>query len=326
MKLKDVGERSLLELARQICEEGSPIIVSVGDDGAAIRIEKDTLVTTTDMLIEKIHFPSNASTQHIGKKAVVTNLSDLAAMGAKPLGLIFSLGAPGETEVDFISELLQGMNSTARKYGAYVVGGDLNEAEEIIISGAAFGEAEEEELLLRSGAKSGDIIGMTGELGIAAAGLRAILNDISIEDKENLEKGFQNPVARTEEGRVLSQSGQVTSAIDITDGLASNLWQISEMSGVGLIIDEGELPIPQEVRDFSREQGIDLDELTLYAGEDFELLFTVSPEGWDDVAAGVRELGTKISKIGEVKGEEGVFIKRDDELEELPDRGYEHFK
>lgn len=325
MKLKDVGERSLLELAKRICERGSSVIVGVGDDGAATKIEKDTLVTTTDMLIEKIHFPSDASIQHIGTKAVVTNLSDLAAMGAKPLGLVFSIGAPGETEVDFISELLRVMNSTARKYGAYLVGGDLNEAEEIIISGAAFGEAEEE-LLRRSGAKKGDIIGMTGELGIAAAGVRAMLDDISMEDKEILKDGFQNPVARIEEGRILSQSGGVTSAIDITDGLASNLWQISGMSEVGLTIDGKKLPIPQEVRVFSKEQGIELDELTLYGGEDFELLFTARPDAWDDLAEGIRELGTKISRIGEVNAEGGVFIKREGELKELPDRGYEHFK
>lgn len=326
MKLKDVGERSLLELAQQICEAGPSVIVGVGDDGAAIKTEKDTLVTTTDMIIEKIHFPLNASVQYISTKAVVTNLSDLAAMGARPLGLVFSIGAPGETEVDFISELLQGMNSTARKYGVYLVGGDLNEASEIIISGAAFGEADEEELLLRSGARAGDIIGMTGELGIVAAGVRAMLEDISIENKELLKDGFKNPVARTKEGMVLSQSGGVTSAIDITDGLASNLWQISRMSEVGLVIDDEKLPIPQEVRDFSKEQGIELDELTLYGGEDFELIFTVRPDTWDDVATEIRKLGTKVSRIGEVNAKEGVSIKRKGELEELPDRGYKHFK
>lgn len=326
MKLEDIGEGALLKLARNICEKGPSVRVGVGDDGAAVEIEEGSIVATTDMLIEGVHFTPEIPPERIGKKAAVINLSDLAAMGADPLGLVYSLGAPGDTEENFISELLGAMNSTARNHGTYLVGGDLNEAEEVIISGTAFGRAAEGELLLRSGAEGGDLIGITGKLGASTAATKALLEDIPLEGKEPLKKTLLQPVARLEEGRILSESGQVTSAIDITDGLAANLWQISRMSNVGLVVDAERLPVSEAAQEFAKEQGMDLDELTLYGGEDFELLFTVRPGAWEGLEAEFRDLGTKISKVGKVEEGEGVRIRREGSLEELPDRGYEHFR
>ncbi|KXB06418.1 hypothetical protein AKJ53_00325 [candidate division MSBL1 archaeon SCGC-AAA382F02] len=326
VKLKDVGEKSLLKLARDICEEGPPVQVGVGDDGAAIKTEGESLVTTTDMLVEGIHFPSDVPIEKIGKKAVVVNLSDLAAMGAEPLGLVFSLGAPNEKEVEFLSDLLKGMNSTARSYDTYLVGGDLNEAEEVIIAGTAIGKVPEDEILLRSGAKPGDVIGLTGELGAAAAATEAILKDVSLKGEESLKKALFEPTARLEEGRILSESGEVTSAIDVTDGLASNLWQISRESEVELTVNFENIPISKAAKEFAEENELNLDTIALYGGEDFELLFTARPEAWDDLKTKIQDLGTEISKIGEVTSGEGVQIKRGNELEEMPDRGYEHFQ
>lgn len=326
MKLKDVGERALLELAREICERGSSVQVGVGDDGAAVGIGEGSLVVTTDMLVEDIHFTSQTPAEQIGKKAVVINLSDLGAMGAEPLGLVYSIGAPKETEFNFISELLNAMNSTARAHDTYIVGGDLNEAKEVIVSGTAFGRAHEGELMLRSGAEVGNFVGVTGELGAASAATKALINGISLEDNDSLKKTLLEPVARVKEGRVLSESGQVTSAIDITDGLAANLWQISRMSEVGLVVDAEELPVSEAARKFAEEQGEDLDNFVLYGGEDFELLFTARPEVWEHLEEKFEELGTRISRLGEVDEGEGVRIRRRGELEKLPDRGYEHFK
>lgn len=326
MKLKDVGERYLLDLARKICEKGPPVDVGIGDDGAVIEFDEGPIVTTTDMIIEGIHFRREAPIHYLSSKAVVTNLSDLAAMGAEPLGLIFSIGAPSETEVEFISELLEGMNSAAREYGASVVGGDLNEAKQIIISGAAIGGTGGRDPLLRSGAENGDIIGLTGELGATAAAIDAMKENISLEGKNQLKEALFEPTARVGEGRVLSKSEQVTSAIDITDGLASNLWQISRMSEVGLVIEDEKLPISPSAQEYAEERGKNLDDFVFSGGEEFELLFTVRPEAWEDLETEIRELGTKISKIGKVNSKEGVFLKRGGEIEELPDRGYEHFK
>lgn len=325
MKLEDVGERALLALTREICDKGYPVQIGVGDDAASVEIEEGSLVVTTDMLIGGIHFFSDASAEQIGKKAVVVNLSDLAAMGAKPLGLVYSIGAPGDMDVEFIPDILQAMNSTAREYGAYLIGGDLNEAKELIISGTALGTAKEDELLLRSGAKPGDVVAVTGELGASIAATKAVMSGVSLENKESLKRAFFEPVARVEEGRVLSESGKVNSAIDITDGLAANLWQISRMSGVKLIVDEDKFPINKAAREFAEEQAIDMDEIVLFGGEDFELIFTVRSEAWDDLSEKLLDLGTEATKIGVVEEGSGVFIERGEGPEMLSDRGYEHF-
>ncbi len=326
MKLKDVGERTLLELTRNICEKGPYVKVGVGDDGAVLEIGENLLVITTDMLISNVHFTLDTPSAQIGKKAVVVNLSDIAAMGADPIGLVYSVGTPANLEVEFVSDLLKSMNSTARKYGSSLVGGDLNEAEEIIVSGTAFGITTQERLLLRSGAEKGDIIGITGELGAATAAVKATLENIDFENKKDLKIALQEPTARVEEGKILSKSGKVTSAIDVTDGLAANLWQISKESDVGLTIEHGKLPINKDAKKLVREEGFDLDEIILYGGEDFELLFTVKPNGWKELKKKFEEIGTRISKIGRVKGNEGVTIRRNGKLEDLPDRGYEHFR
>lgn len=326
MKLEDVGERALLDLARDICEKGHPVSIGVGDDGAAVEIEEGELVVTTDMLIEGVHFSSDIPIEQMGSKAVIVNLSDLAAMGAKPLGLVYSIGVQKDKEVSFISELLRGMNSTARSYDAHLVGGDLNEAEEVIISGTAFGWAAEDELLKRSGAGAGDVIGVTGELGAATAATKVMVEGLSFEGREVLERAMLEPVARIKEGRILSESGRATSAVDITDGLAANLWQISRMSDVKMMVDYESFPISEAARDFAEEQDVDLDEFALYGGEDFELLFTVDSEAWEEVEEKIRDLGTKVTKIGKVEEGEGVYLRRGGEVEELSDRGYEHFR
>lgn len=326
MKLKEVGERALLRMVRGICDKGPQIELGIGDDAAAINIGDKYLVVSTDMLIGNVHFLPETPIERIGRKSVVVNLSDLAAMGANPLGLVFSIGAPRDIEYSFIKDLLESMNSIAREYDTYIVGGDLNESTEIIISGTAFGTTLKNQLLTRSGAREGDIICLTGDLGSAAAGLKIILDKLPRGENEGLLDAFHEPVARVKIGHLLAQSGVVTSTIDISDGLAANLWQISRMSEVKLIIDKEELPINPQVKKISDENNWNLDELTLFSGEDFELLFTVKREGWESLKENVNTGEVNITKIGEVSKGHGVYIKKNSRIEELPDRGYEHFR
>lgn len=325
MDLEDAGERALLKMARDLCAEGDPVSTGVGDDAAVVELDGKSLVVTTDMLVEGVHFPSETSPEMIGKKATVINLSDIAAMGAKPLGLVYSIGSPGSTDVGFVSRLLRAMNSAAREYGTYLVGGDLNESEQVIVSGTAFGVVEEGKALLRSGARTGDFVGVTGELGAASAAMKAKL-DGNLEEDSPLQEALLKPVARVEEGMILSETEGVNAAIDITDGLAANLWQISRMSEVELEVDYDRLPVSEAAEKFAEEAGEDSDDFVLYAGEDFELLFTARPESWSELTEKFEEIGTKITKIGEVEGGEGVFMEVAGEVRELPDRGYEHFR
>jgi thiamine-monophosphate kinase len=325
LKLSDVGERALIELARRICAKGPKVEVGIGDDAAAIDIDGRYLVVTTDMLVASQHFPPSTTAEQMGTKAVVVNLSDLAAMGAKPLGLVFSVGLPRHLEVKFVRRMIRSMDAAARKYGAYVVGGDLDESEEIIIAGTAFGVAGKGKLLTRSGARPGDIIAVTGSLGAAAAGLRILLEKLPTKGFEELIRAQLEPEARVREGIALAECGHVTAAIDVTDSLASNLWQISRMSGVKSILDRERVPIHPLVGRFAERWGLDVDEFALFGGEDFELLFTARPEGWLGVRRALKRVGTPVTAIGRVERGRGVYVEKDGKLEELPDRGYEHF-
>jgi len=325
VKVSDVGERAIVEFARRICKSGPRVKVGIGDDAAAVDIDGKYLVATTDMLIARTHFPKGTTAAQMGLKAVVVNLSDIAAMGAEPLGLIFSVGLPRTLSVRFVKDMIRGMDRTARSYGAYVVGGDLDESGEIIIAGAAFGLAKKGRLLTRSGARPGDLIAVTGELGAASAGLKILLDKIPVKGYERLVRAQLEPRARVKEGLALANSGSVTSAIDTTDSLAANAWQVSRTSRVKMIFDHEKLPINHVVKKFSRSRGLNVDDFALFGGEDFELLFTVRLSGWKKVQRASRRLGTAVTLVGRITKGRGVFIKRRGEIKNLPDRGYEHF-
>jgi thiamine-monophosphate kinase len=325
VKVSDVGERAIVEFARKICKSGPRIKVGIGDDAAAVDIDGKYLIATTDMLIARTHFPKGTTAAQMGLKAVVVNLSDLAAMGAEPLGLIFSVGLPRTLSVNFVKDMMREMDMVARSYGAYVVGGDLDESDEIIIAGAAFGLAKKGRLLTRSGARPRDLIAVTGELGAASVGLKILLDKIHVKGYERLVRAQLEPRAKVKEGLALANSGGVTSAIDITDSLAANAWQVSRMSKVKIIFDYEKLPISPAIKKFSRSRGLNVDDFALFGGEDFELLFTVRPSGWKKVQRAFRRLGTAVTLIGRVSKGRGVFIRRHGEAKKLPDRGYEHF-
>lgn len=326
MKLGDVGERALLDLARDICSKNPPIEIGLGDDAAAIDMDDEYLVVTTDMLVERIHFPSGTPVERMGHKAVVVNLSDLAAMGAEPLALVFSIGAPKNTEVYFMEKLLETMEASAQNYGANLVGGDLNESDDLIISGTAFGRVPKNQLLTRSGAEVGNSVVVTGELGMASAGTKIVLDQMGREGNEKLVKAFTDPVPRIKVGKILSESGAATSAIDLTDGLASNLWQLSRMSEVKLLIRWEKLPINLKVREFVKKHDLDLDDFVLYGGEEFELLSTIRKDKLKTVEEKIQAEGVRITAIGEVIEGKGVQLQRRGKTEEMPDRGYEHFR
>lgn len=326
MKLSDVGERALVELARRTFKSGPKVRIGIGDDAAAIDIDGSCLVATTDMLVASEHFPPGTSPEQMGLKAVVVNLSDLAAMGAEPLGLVFSVALPRELEVNFVERLLCSMDAVARKYGTYVVGGDLDESDEVIMAGTAFGLARKQEILTRSGARAGDIIAVTERLGAASAGLKILLKRFQAKGYRALIKAQLEPVARVKEGRILSRSGSVTSAIDITDGLAANLWQLARESKVKIIIDRAKIPEHQLVRKFAAQHGFDVDDFVLFGGEDFELLFTVRANEWEKVRRALKRAGTAATAIGRVAKGKGVFIQVERKTRTLPDRGYEHFR
>lgn len=324
MKLSEVGERALIKLARELFKHGPGVKVGIGDDAAALELDGKYLVTTTDMLVGRAHFPPETKPEQMGRKAVAVNLSDLAAMGAKPLALMFSVGLPRELEVGFVKKIIRGMDLEARRHGAYVVGGDLDESDDVIIAGAALGICSRGELMTRAGAKPGELLGLTGWIGAGAAGLRLLLKGLPRAGFEALVRAQLEPRPRVREGLALAKLG-VKAAIDITDGLASNLWQLARESKVKLVVDEARVPIHPLVKRFSKRFGVKLEELAWFGGEDFELLFSVKSKLWSKVERALQKLGTRVTAIGKVERGRGVFVQKQEKFEKLPDRGYEHF-
>lgn len=301
--------------------------VPFGDDVAAIPISDSRLaILKTDMLVNKTDVPQTMSLWQAARKAVIMNVSDFAAKGVRPLAVLVSLGLPATMTEKDVEEIGRGLNAGAREYGAYVVGGDTGEASDLVISVSLFGFAEKNLLMLRSGAKVGDIVAVTGSFGKSSAGLRVLLNDVKVSRKvrDALVESVFMPHARLNEGLALSETKAVTASIDSSDGLAWSLYEIANASKVGFLIDS--LPTAREVEEFARLNSLDPEKLTLYGGEEYELVFTVKPKLWGKAEKAVEKVGGKLRRIGEVTADRKTMLKLDGVKREIEARGYEHFK
>ena len=300
LKVSDIGEK---ELINYILSKSKDIIP---DDTAITKFRDTNLISTCDMLIESKHFPKEMSYFQMGFKAVTVNVSDLAAMGANPLGFLLSIALPKDLEVDYFKEIINGVVNACDYYEIPLIGGDTNEASEIIISGTALGLCENP--LMKNTAKHGDLICLTGDIGIAALGFN--LNGDNIYTKKSLK-----PLARLKEGIIIKNAG-ATSATDITDGLASELYEMKPDS-LGFMIYEDKLEISDEFKEIS--YGLDLNylDLILHVGEDFELLFTIDKDNGLDIDFRV---------IGEVNDSDRIQITLSNgEVTEIENRGYNHY-
>jgi len=298
------------------------IPIHFGDDVSAVDIGNGKLaVIKTDMLVGKTDVPPRMSLLQAARKAVVMNVSDLAAKGVKPIALLASIGLPrGLTKQD-IEQIGLGLNKGAREYDAYILGGDTNEASDLVISCAAFGIGEKRRLMLRSEAKPGDIVATTGPFGNAAAGLKILLQNLSAPSKikKKLVDSVLMPRARLNEGLALAKSSSVTASIDSSDGLAWSLHEISRASQVGFIIDK--VPMAKEAKQLAEKHKLDPIELSLYGGEEYELVVTIKPWLW-------RKATEKVSliRIGRVSKEKKLILKAGKKAFPIEARGWEHFK
>ena len=300
-----IGERPLITRLSKIFNTArSPeIILGAGaDDCAVIDIsDEDCLVVTTDMLHRTTDFPPQMSPWQIGWMAAAVNLSDVASMGARPVGILSALGFPADTDVGFVEDIARGMADCAKACGTSVIGGDIDTHDELTITGTAIGRAKKSELLTRSGAQVGDNVCVTGYVGSAGAALRALETVTQVSD--SILRALFEPMPQTEGAQGLAGSRAVTSMMDMSDGLAMSLHDLADASGVGFKVYEGALPIADEVRAFAKSAD-DALELALYTGGDFGLLFTVRPD-MVEAARGVCDL----SVIGNVVGkDDGVMV------------------
>ena len=290
------------------------VLVPIGDDCAVLRLGEREWVAASDMLVSGHHFKDWAAPEDAGYKAVAINVSDVAAMGGAPRFVLASGGAP---EPETALRCFGGILEACELFGVYPLGGDTTRADALTVDVAILGELFAPPIL-RSGARPGDLLAVTGELGASAAGLLALENGAS--GPERLIRRHLRPEPRVEAGSVAARLG-VGAMIDLSDGLASDARRICERSGVGCRVDLNLLPIADDTREFLESLGRDPKILAATGGEDYELLIS-APEPTLDALAGSIEL--PLTTIGEVTGGANVaFRRRGEPVEDLS--GWDHF-
>ncbi|MEW6458044.1 MAG: thiamine-phosphate kinase [Bacillota bacterium] len=315
MRLADVGESGLVERLLGRLARGPGVVRGPGDDAAVLDLGgKELLLFTVDTLVEEVHFSrAYGSMRDLGAKAMAVNLSDVAAMGGRPVYAVVSLAAPAETAVADIDDLYAGLAGTAARYGVTLVGGDtVRHPHGLVITVALLGLAGRERVLYRKGAVSGDLFYVTGSLGASAAGLFLFQNPHPAcppEVEDRLKKAHLSPEPRVVAGGLLAASGVVSAAEDISDGLALTVAHICTAGGVGARLLADRVPLSPEVRRLGILTGKDPLEWALFGGEDYELLFTVRPGAAAGLEREMAAAGWPVTWIGEVLGPgEGLWL------------------
>jgi thiamine-monophosphate kinase len=254
------------------------------------------------------------------------NVSDFAAKGVKPTAMLISLGLPRNLTRKDIEQIGDGLNEGAREHGAYVIGGDTGESSDLVISVSLFGLARKSALMLRSGARPGDLVAVTGSFGKTAAGLRILLHGLKARAsvRSKLVGSVLMPWARLKEGLALGRTKAVTASIDSSDGLAWSLHEIARSSSVGFLIDT--VPEGKEVEEFAKMNELDPIELTFYGGEEYELVVTLKPRFFGKARKAVERVGGELLPIGRVTTGEAVLLRIGGKRRVIEPRGYEHFR
>jgi thiamine-monophosphate kinase len=282
--------------------------------------------------VEGRHFDlKTISPWQLGAKAMAVNLSDCAAMGAKPAYAVVSLGAPKDFPVKDLEAFYDGLKEWGNSFGAKVVGGDTVGSEKLVVNVALIGEVEKGRALKRSGAKAGDALFLTGTVGDSAAGLHSLQHPSAkgSEAAPLLVKKHLTPLPRFTVGRHLVLKRLATAAIDLSDGLSTALHQLCRESGIGVELHEEGLPLSPSLLHYCSERGLDPLEFALHGGEDYELLFTVPlpkiPEVLRQVPA---ETGTAVKAVGRMtpKAKGVTLITRKGQRKPLEMKGFDHFK
>ncbi|MBN2209651.1 MAG: thiamine-phosphate kinase [Candidatus Coatesbacteria bacterium] len=351
-----LSEKELISLIRRKLEANvtsAKVIVGPGDDAAVIAQSADkALVISTDALVEGVHFSLDWATAFLlGQKSLLSSISDIFAMGARPQACLVSLGLPAGIEPPFIEDLFDGMIRQANRFGACIVGGNISRSERLFVDMTVTGIVHPGAVITRAGAKVGDSIFVTGDLGGAALAVKCLLerriNGQTVARVESILRGdseapptcsgdaglvellarFFVPRIRADESQLLAEARICTSMIDLSDGIGSDLGHICQESGVGALVEIESVPLFDMVPVAAMTDESDLTELAICGGEDYELLFTVDP---GDEARLQELLGVglrcPISKIGRIisKSEGLIYLSKNGEcLDRFA--GFDHF-
>lgn len=306
---------------------GPKVIVGIGDDAAVVRPPRGKMLATVDTLVEGVHFDlSYTKPRELGRKAMAVSLSDLAAMGAKPLYALVSVGLKQEMSRFFVEELYIGIRELAREYGVDVIGGNTVQSPTVLLVDVAL-IGEGDRCLTRSGASPGDVICVTGQLGNSAAGLNLLkrLGRSNIDRKlRRLVASHLTPVPRVKEARIIMKA--VTSSIDLSDGLGVDLHRILKASKVGAVIEENKLPISRECREAAKYLSTSHLKWALFGGEDYELLLTIRSREVEPSRKRLKQMGVLLTPIGEVTHSRGArLVNAEGRRSILPPMGWNHF-
>jgi thiamine-monophosphate kinase len=333
MKVSELGEFGLIDLLAKMVSSSQnnqlapcqQLIVGIGDDAAIWHGDTSTQLATVDSLIQDVHFSlSTTSWKELGWKALAVNLSDIAAMGGVPRYALVSLALPGNIEVEDVSALYAGMIELAQQFQVAIAGGDTCQAPVVSITVTVLGSSQNEHTLRRSTARPGDKVAVTGYLGSAAAGLEMLKNKLQFDPDVTayLRDAFLRPLPRIAEGQLLAEQG-VTTAIDISDGLISDLNQICKASQVGARVEVDRLPVHGMVRDNFGDKAL---ELAATGGEDYELLFAAAAEVINRVKGRALCPVTIVGEITDGKPHEASLFDTNGSPFNLHEAGWEHFK
>ena len=331
MKLKDIGEFGFIERIRDGCLiRDENVISGIGDDCCVFKTSAEVAtLLTTDMLVEQIHFLLEAIPPYqLGRKSLAVNMSDIAAMGGTPKEAAISVAIPDTVDLGLLDALYDGMKSMAQEFEVNLLGGDTaSSPDPLIINIALVGEAREEEVLYRSGAKVGDVVFLTGPVGSAAAGLDIILKKRGSDEWEELIEAQHNPYPQVQTGRTIAGMKVANSLIDISDGVTADLGHICTESKLGAIIEEKMIPTTEQFRAYCQKFQEDSRHLSLHVGEDYVLLGTVPTESAAGLQKALESNGCQFHPIGKTVAESGLQLEgRDGTVEVIGAKGWNHFR
>jgi thiamine-monophosphate kinase len=320
MVMKKKGEFGFIDFIRRHFSVPDGVM-GIGDDCAVMPSGGEELLFSTDLLMEGVHFlRSESSPEDVGWKAAAVNLSDIAAMGGTPTATFLSIALPKDAQGEWAERFIKGYSEISMLYDVPLLGGDTTSSlRDIAINVGIMGKCPAGKCLMRSGAKVGETIYVTGQLGDSAGGLQAILKGIDrTVPVQTLIERHKRPTPRIREGKSLMQSGKVGAMMDISDGIASDLRHIMEASGVGAVVSLDRLPLSEELKAVCNIYGWDIFELATSGGEDFELLFT-GPEGLEEITT------FPLYPIGRITEGEDLIWTIDNQPVDLDFTGYRHF-
>jgi thiamine-monophosphate kinase len=327
----DLTERGVIETARRRAGAGSGVRVAIGDDCAVLEPDAgDALLATTDLLIEDVHFRRRyAEPADIGWKSLAVNLSDIASMGGRPRWALVALACPVETVAEEVEAFYEGMHALADEHGVTVVGGDTSSSPRgWMVNVTLLGQASRPRL--RSTARPGDLVAVTGPLGRSAAGLavleRGAPAGVPAALLADVTGAHLRPVPRVREGRLLGDADGVTAMIDLSDGLATDVGHVAEASRVGARIELARVPVSEAVRRVADALRTDPVAWATGGGEDYELLLTCTPAALDALRDGLASAtGAQLTVVGEITDDAGVRFVDANGRETTVGGGWQHF-